>query len=190
MKRGVAADTTTDAALVARCLDGEGRAWTALIDRHGRIVWSVLLRAGLSEADAQDGFQNTWTIALEELHRLRDAERVGAWIARIARHQAMRIRRRYGIARKAHPHVAREDVDLHVPDEDLQELERRDRVHAALERLGDPCAALLRLLYLTDPKPAYEGVAEELGMRIGSIGPTRARCLSKLRERLEGEDDA
>jgi len=184
------AGATSDAALVARCRDGDGGAWNDLVNRHAPLVWAVLRRAGISESDAHDGFQNAWIVALEEIHRLRDPERFAGWIARVARHQAMRIRRRYGIARKALPHVAREDVDEHVPDEELVRLERVHRVQAGLGRIGERCAALLRLLYLEEPRPAYQAIAAHLGMRIGSIGPTRARCLAKLRERLGGDHDA
>jgi RNA polymerase sigma factor (sigma-70 family) len=181
---------STDAELVERCLRGEERAWDTLLSRHGPLVWNVALRTGLSEADAADAFQNAWTIALEELPRLRDPGRFPAWIARIARHRAMRIRRGYGIARKAHVHVAREDLDGSDPVADVEALERRHGVHQALERVGERCAALLRLLYFTSPEPSYAEIGDRLAMRVGSIGPTRARCLAKLRDTLTGFDPA
>ncbi len=179
----------TDAALVARCLAGESVAWEALIERHGSLVWAVARRARLDEDDAADVFQNTWTIALEELSRIREPDLFGRWIGRVARHQSMRVRRGYGIARKAIPHVAREDVDMTVPDEELIRLESRGHVHDALARVGDRCGELLQLLYLEAVRPAYAEIAERLGMRIGSIGPTRARCLQRLRGMLEGGHD-
>jgi len=177
--------TATDGALVGSCLEGDGSAWAALVERHGPLVWAVAHRMGLSRADAEEVFQNTWTIALEELSRVRERERVGAWIGRVARHQSMRVRRGYGIARRAHEHVAREDVDATLPDEELTRLEERGRVAAALGRIGERCARLLRTLYHESPRPAYAEIAERLGMRIGSIGPTRARCLQKLESELE-----
>jgi RNA polymerase sigma factor (sigma-70 family) len=173
----------SDGALVALCLDGDGTAWSTLVERHGPLVWAVAHRMRLSRADAEEVFQNTWTIALEELSRVRQRERVGAWIGRVARHQSLRVRRGYGIARRAREHVAREDVDETLPEEELVRLEERGRVAVALERIGERCARLLRALYHEAPRPAYTEIAERLGMRIGSIGPTRARCLQKL----EGE---
>jgi len=174
--------------LVADCLAGDGAAWKALLAEFGSLVWAVARRAGLSDADAADVFQNTWTVALEELPRLRDPSRFAGWIARITRHQAMRVRRGYGIARRAHERVAREDVDVNLPEAELQEMETRHRVKAALEHVGERCAELLGLLYYEQPTPAYAVIADRLGMRIGSIGPTRARCLESLRKQL-GESD-
>lgn len=184
--RRPATTTVADAALVERCLAGDGAAWGLLVERHGPLVWAVARRLGLSRADAEDVFQNTWTIALEELARVRERDRVAAWIGRVARHQAMRVRRGYGIARRAHPHVAREDLDDTLPDEELARLEERGRVAAALGRLGGRCADLLRALYHQTPRPAYTEIAARLDMRIGSIGPTRARCLEKLEKELDG----
>jgi RNA polymerase sigma factor (sigma-70 family) len=176
----------SDATLVASCLDGDHAAWDRLIERHGPLVWAVARRARLDAEDAADVFQNTWTIALEELSRLREPALFGRWIGRVARHQSMRVRRGYGIARKALPKVAREDVDVTVPDAELVRLEQRGRVHVALARIGAQCAALLELLYLAPVRPAYAEIAERLDMRVGSIGPTRARCLQRLRGVLEG----
>jgi RNA polymerase sigma factor (sigma-70 family) len=182
-----AARGSGDALLVARCLDGDGAAWTELVERHGALVWAVASRARLERADAEDVFQATWTIALEELSRIREPERFAAWIARVARHQTMRVRRGYGIARRAHERVAADLDETRVPDDELERLEERGRVTRALTRLGARCRDLLQLLYYADPRPAYEVVSERLGMRIGSIGPTRARCLQKLERELGGE---
>ena len=175
-----------DAALVERCLAGESAAWTALVERHGPLVWGVARRAGLTADDEADVFQNTWHTAVEELPRLRDAAAFPGWIARVAHHQTMRVRRSYGIARRSMPHVAREDVDERMPDAPLGEIEDRHRVAAAVARIGRRCADLLRALYYEDPQPAYSEIASRLGMRIGSVGPTRARCLEKLEGELGG----
>ncbi len=174
-----------DAELVAACIDGDAKAWDALVAAHGSLVWAIARRAGLSEADAAEVFQNTWTIALEDLPRVRDASRFDRWLGRVARHQALRVRRGYGIARTAHARVAREDIDRSRPDEPLEQLEDRHRVQRALTHVGERCRDLIRLLYFEQPTPAYQEIAASLGMRIGSIGPTRARCLAKLESRLE-----
>lgn len=175
----------TDEALVTRCVSGDAAAWDALVDRHGAVVWAVARRAGLGHEDAQDVFQNTWRTALEELARLRAGAAVGGWLARIARHQSMRVRRGYGIARKSREHVAREDRDETLPDADLERIEERARVQTAMSRIGDRCRRLLSLLYESDPARTYDEIAREMSMRIGSIGPTRARCLEKLTTALD-----
>jgi RNA polymerase sigma factor (sigma-70 family) len=173
-----------DAALVGRCLAGESRAWTLLVERHGPVVWAVARRSGLTSDDEADVFQNTWRVAVEELSRLREPAAFPGWIARIARHQTMRVRRSYGIARRSMPHVAREDVDERLPDAAVTEIEERRKVTIAVGRIGRKCADLLRVLYYEDPQPGYADIAQRLGMRIGSIGPTRARCLEKLEKEL------
>lgn len=178
-----------DAALVTRCLEGDDDAWETLVARHGPVVWSVASRLGLSHDDASDVFQSTWKVALEEMSRIRDPAAFGGWISRVARHQSMRIRRGYGIARRSHEYLAQEDVDRSLPDEDLERLEMRQKVRAALGRVGAKCARLLEALYFDDPTPSYDAIAGRLGMRIGSIGPTRARCLAKMLEEIGGSDE-
>lgn len=177
-----------DASLVARCLEGDEAAWESLLARHGPVVWAVASRLDLSRDDAADVFQSTWRIALEEIGTVRDPAAFGGWIARVARHQAMRVRRGYGIARKSREKVAREDVDLSLPDEDLERLETRRRVREALGRIGERCARLLTALYFDDPVPSYDEIARRFSMRIGSIGPTRARCLAKMLGEMGGRD--
>jgi RNA polymerase sigma factor (sigma-70 family) len=178
-----------DAAIVARCAEGDGAAWEALVARYSALVWAVVRRMGLGAEDAADAFQSTWTVALEEIPRLRRPEAFPAWISRIARHQCLRVRRGYGIARTAHRVLAREDADTTLPDADLERREVRARVRAALGGIGERCSRLLALLYEADPSPSYEEIARTLDMRIGSIGPTRARGLEKLLREL-GDDDA
>jgi RNA polymerase sigma factor (sigma-70 family) len=173
-----------DATLVARCLDGESAAWSELVERYGPVVWAVARRAGLTAEDEADVFQNTWRVAVEELSKLRERAAFAGWITQIARHQTMRVRRGYGIARRSMQWVAREDVDNTAPEESLEEIETRSSVSLAVDRIGERCAQLLRALYFEAPPPAYTDIAKRLGMRIGSIGPTRARCLEKLQKEL------
>jgi RNA polymerase sigma factor (sigma-70 family) len=182
--------TADDEALVTRCLAGEARAWDALVSRHGALVWAVARRAGLTPDDEADVFQNTWHIAIEELPRLRRAGAFSSWIAGIARHQTMRVRRGYGIARRAMPHVAKDEAIEAHPDAPLSELEERQKVATAIERIGRRCRDLLRALYYEDDSPAYSDVASRLAMPIGSIGPTRARCLEKLEKEMTGRAGA
>jgi RNA polymerase sigma factor (sigma-70 family) len=143
-------------------------------------------RADLSADDQADVFQNAWRVAFEELPSLREPAAFPAWIGRIARHQAMRLRRGYGISRRSMPYVAREDVDDRMPDASLADLEERRKVGSAVERIGRKCAELLRALYYEDPQPAYADLSRRLAMPVGSIGPTRARCLEKLEKELSG----
>lgn len=174
------------AELVARCLDGDEAAWESLVREYGSLVWTVARKAGLSDEDAADVYQTVWRIAVEDLSRVRRAERVGAWLARTTHFQAMRLIRSYCTSRKALAKLPGRETDGEVPDDMLARLEERQRVARAFAELGERCRELLRLLYYEQPRPAYRVIADELGMRVGSIGPTRARCLQRLEAELTG----
>lgn len=165
--------------LVSAAALGDEAAWNALVDRFGRLVWAVARAHRLDAGDAEDVVQTTWLRLVEHLGRLRDPERVGAWLAATARHESLRLLRRSG------RHVRlEEDVDWDSGDPPVDAAllgrERDAALWAAFARLGDACRRLLRLL-VADPEPSYEEVSAALGMPIGSIGPTRRRCLENLR---------
>jgi RNA polymerase sigma factor (sigma-70 family) len=172
------------AELVRAAAEGDRDAWDALVDRFNGLVWSVARSHRLSAVDASDVVQTTWLRLVEHLGRLQDPERVGAWLATTARREALRTLR----------HSARQ-----MPTEDLPEtagdatldaallLEERDRaLWQAFGALSERCQTLLRIL-VADPPPSYEEVSAALDMPIGSIGPTRQRCLERLRGLAEGE---
>jgi len=172
------------AELVRAAADGDQAAWHGLVDRYNGLVWSVARAHRLSTVDASDVVQTTWLRLVENLGRLQDPERVGAWLATTARRECLRTLR----------HSARQ-----VPTEEVPEVTADGRVDAALlvqERdralwqafggLSERCQTLLRIL-VADPPPSYEEIGAALDMPIGSIGPTRQRCLDRLRGLAEGE---
>lgn len=176
-----------DATLVARARAGEATAWDALIERLANRVWAVVRAHRLDKADAEDVFQVTWMRLLTHLDSIHHPDRVGAWLASTARHESLRILRRSG--RQVPSSDEYEfDVDdpLAVPAESgVLASERQAAVWTALGTLPAHCQRLIRLL-MADPPPSYEEVSRALDMPIGSIGPTRGRCLEHLRRRLEG----
>ena len=151
------------------------------MSRYGRLVFSVARRYGLAEADAQEVFQNVFVIVYRRLASVRDRERLSAWLIRTTQRECHRLGARLG-ARA----IAEQDLSsLEVPAEDLVVTwERRVLVSVALRRLGGRCEQLLTALFLAPGRPNYEAVAQEMGMKIGSIGPTRARCFQKLEKIL------
>lgn len=171
--------------LVARAADGDRDAWEALVDRFTNLVWSIARGYGLPDADAADVVQTTWLRLVEHLGRIREPERVGAWLATTARREALSTRRR---ATRA---VVTEDERLDTGDpaagpETLALEADRDRLLLrGLSALTERCRVLLRVLS-ADPPPRYAEVSAALDMPIGSIGPTRARCLERLRAALQG----
>lgn len=180
----------SDEALVAACLEGESGAWAELVRRHAGLIYAIARRSGLAREDAEDAFQATFVLAWRNLGLLDRPKAVAGWIATIARREAWRLRqRRIGEAsRTTSPESGVSDeipAPGPLPDAAIERLERRARLEAAVDRLDERCRSLVRLLFLEDPAPSYAEAAERLGMPIGSLGPTRGRCLEKLREILD-----
>jgi RNA polymerase sigma factor (sigma-70 family) len=170
------------AELVAAASGGDQHAWERLVHRFGGLVWSIARAHGLSGADAADVSQTAWLRLVEHLDRIRDPERVGTWLASTARHEALRVLRRAG---RELPVGDEADLEPRVavvetPDAHALALERSELLWKAFATLPSHCQRLLRVL-IADPRPTYQEVAASLEMPIGSIGPTRARCLSRLR---------
>jgi RNA polymerase sigma factor (sigma-70 family) len=169
------------AGLVRRAALGHEQAWEALVDRFADLVWSVARGHGLSTADAADVSQTTWLRLAEHLGTLREPDRVGAWLITTARRESLRTLRR------SRHHVL---VDSCMDwcgtggngdiDEELLAGERDAELWQAFDGLSGPCKALLRM-FMADPPPSYADVSAAFDMPMGSIGPTRARCLERLR---------
>jgi RNA polymerase sigma factor (sigma-70 family) len=168
--------------LVGAAVKGDQRAWQALVERFSGLVWSVARAYGLSETDAADVVQTAWLRLVENLHRVRDAQRVGAWLAATARHEALRTLRLAGRQLPVGDDAELEPSDsLQVTPESLAlDSEQRSILWHAFAALPPACQRLLRVL-MADPPPSYQEVAAALDMPIGSIGPTRGRCLDRLR---------
>jgi RNA polymerase sigma factor (sigma-70 family) len=168
------------AELVRHAADGDETAWNALVDRFSGLIWATARAHRLSTADGAEVFQTTWLRLVEHLHRLRDPERVGAWLATTARNESLRL------LRFAAREVATEDVDSFDSEAgspiDLGVLtaERDTALWRAFSALNERCQTLLRVLMADEP-PSYEEVGAALGMPVGAIGPTRMRCLERLR---------
>ena len=168
--------------LVGAAAEGDQRAWQGLVERFSGLVWSVARAHGLSEADAADVAQTAWLRLVEHLHRIRDAQRVGAWLAATTRHEALRVLRVAGRQLPVGDDVELETSDpVQVTPESLAlASEQRRILWHAFAALPPSCQRLLRVL-MADPPPSYQEAAAALDMPIGSIGPTRGRCLDRLR---------
>ena len=173
------------ATLLARAAQGDQSAWDELVSEHTRLLWSVARSFRLDAADANDVVQTTWLRLVEHLDRIEDPTRLVGWLVTTARRESMRVLRRSGRER---PVV--EDTVLDRPDEGppvdtaLLTNERDRALWQAFARLNDKCRQLLQIA-VNEPK-AYDEISAALGMPIGSIGPTRRRCLTQLRALLEG----
>ncbi len=173
-------DEPSTEALLHAAAQGDQRAWDSLVDRYARLVWSVVRSFRLDDAAAHDVFQTTWLRLVEHLHRIREPDRLAAWLAQTTRNEALRTLR---LQRRQQPtDVLGVLPDRTVPEpaEVVVDAETRAAVAAALGQLGEGCQQLLRLL-CAQPPLDYATIAELLGRPIGSLGPTRQRCLDKLR---------
>jgi RNA polymerase sigma factor (sigma-70 family) len=183
----MAADGYRDdvADLVASARDGDQKAWAQLVDRYSSMVWAVARGHRLSHADATDVSQTVWLRLAEHLHRLREPAAVGGWLATVARNESLRLTRQSARALPTdEPPEPRELPELTFPTDTELESRTVTALWSAFEQLNDRCRLLLRML-LADPAPAYVDISETLAMPVGSIGPTRARCLDRLRTLLE-----
>ncbi len=174
-------DVDANADLVARAATGDQDAWDRLVARYSGLLWAVARGHRLSHADAADVLQTTWLRLVENLDRLRHREAVGGWLATTARRECLRVLRRAGRQAPAEiDDLERADPDLPAPDASLLASERDATLWRAFAGLPARCQVLLRVL-MADPSPSYEEVGAALDMPIGSIGPTRGRCLRRLR---------
>jgi RNA polymerase sigma factor (sigma-70 family) len=176
-------DATVVTHLVGAAAGGDQRAWDALVDEFGGLVWAVARAHRLSDADAADVAGATWLALVEHLPRLREADRVGAWLATTARRECLRVLRH---ARRQVPTAddfAERPADAVDAAAGLLAAERGAALWQAFGRLPARDQALLQML-VADPAPSYQEISAALQMPIGSIGPTRARCLERLRREL------
>lgn len=180
---------TQDARLVERCLAGDPRAWESIVLRHARLVSAVTRRYGLSEPDLEDVFQDVFVALVKGLPRLRDGRALRGWLVvtsdRIARAAALRTRRERAMQIRSPEAAESVAADKPTVMATLEALEEQAVIRLALSSMPDACRRLLVALYYEDPQPGYAELARRWRMPIGSLGPTRARCVERLRKALK-----
>ncbi|HEX9766278.1 MAG TPA: sigma-70 family RNA polymerase sigma factor, partial [Nitriliruptorales bacterium] len=149
------------------------------------LVWSVVRSFRLTDAEAGDVTQTVWLRMVEHLGSIRDPNAIGGWLATTARRECIALFKKSGRSVATDPVTLDEPDDrIEAPGASLLREERTRAVWQAMHELSDKCFQLLRIL-LADPPPTYIDVSAALEMPIGSIGPTRQRCLENLRALLE-----
>jgi RNA polymerase sigma factor (sigma-70 family) len=177
-------DAATDA--FRRWRAGEESALDELVRIMSPVLWHVVRAAGLDREAAEDVVQNTWLTLVGSGHSVRDPQAITRWLCTTARREAWRVSK---AATRIRP-VEDEVIDARMPAQMSPEAEvvtndEKALLWQALSRLPDRCQKLLRIV-AWEPRPDYSSVAEGLQMPVGSIGPTRRRCLDKLRVELGG----
>lgn len=177
-KQSTAAST---AELASACRSGDLAAWDQLLDRYDRLVFAVASREGLSPEDAADVTQTTFEALLAQLDRIRDDDQIASWLMTVARRQAWRIRN------DRMRQVADESITNGDDDAITDPISDHNTIiwiYQGLAKLDTRCRELITALYFDPESPSYAEVASRFGRPVGSIGPTRARCLLRLRELL------
>ncbi len=175
------------ACLVRNAAHGQGWAWERLVDQYSRLIWAMTRDFNLMESDAADVVQATWLRLLEHIHRIECPDRIGSWLATTARHECLRqlaTRKRIVLLQNEEFAFADVLIDRQDIDEGLLAEERAEAVREAMSLLPSRWQRLLELL-MSDPPASYAEISDQLGLPIGSIGPTRGRCIERLRALLQ-----
>ena len=173
--------------IVAQCLAGDERAWSALLDRYKNLIYSIPLRYGAPHQDVADIFQAVCLDLFNELPRLRDAEALQGWLIRVTTHKCYAWKRRQINRENDLDEDASENLSaLHAISPDvLATIEREQMVREAIGHLPPRCREMIELLFFEQPPMPYNDVARRLNLATGSIGFIRGRCLKRLKKLLE-----
>jgi RNA polymerase sigma factor (sigma-70 family) len=172
--------------LLERVGAGDELAWNELVDQFAGLVWSVARSFRLGKAATDDVVQTVWLRLAEHSSRIRQPDRLASWLATTTRNESLRVIRQSSRFASADDTYELSEPTAPSIDDRIIDLDDRDRVMAAFDRLSEDDRRFLRLLCAVPPID-YETIAEILGRPIGSIGPTRARCLERLRRLIPGE---
>lgn len=176
----------TDQELVKACREGDESAWESVTCKYQNLLYSIPRRAGLGKDLASDVLQDVFLTLYIKLDQLEKPEFLRAWLVTTTRHKTMHL-----ISRETRGRPRSIDDDENDPafeivdkaplaDEVLVRLEREEQIENAFTNIDERCRRLLMMLYLDSDKVPYSEIVEKLAIPLGSIGPTRARCLKKL----------
>jgi len=166
--------------LVRAAARREEGAWDALVDRFEGLVRGIARTHGLTEADVADVSQVVWMRLVDHLHRLREPDRVAGWLATTTRHECLRTLRQHGRTTPTADATLLESIDQADLGAELGARQRDAVLSQLIQTLPSHHREVLRVT-MADPKPSYREAAAALGIPIGSVGPTRQRCLALLR---------
>jgi RNA polymerase sigma factor (sigma-70 family) len=176
--------TWSDERLVRECLAGSEEAWSALIDKYKRLIYSIPVKWNLSDEDANDVFQSVCVDLYSELSRLREPRALPKWLIQTALHKCARLKQQQ--SRFVDQEITDELTPLaSAADAIVEEVEQEQMLRDAIAGVPSRCAEMIRMLFFESPARPYAEIAKKLGLAIGSIGFIRGRCLDKLRKQLD-----
>jgi RNA polymerase sigma factor (sigma-70 family) len=163
--------------LVVAARGGDRRAWDALVERYAPLIWSICRRHQLSPADAEDVAQSIWLRLVGQLDKLREPAALPGWLCTTTRRECQRLRNH---AMTCTPDVEDLSDDRGPAEQDLLAAERHAALREAFAQLPAAGQQLMTML-IADPPVPYAEISARLGIPVGSIGPTRSRCLNRIR---------
>ena len=179
-----------DAELVKRCQRNDQGAWDELVDRYQRLIYAIPRRAGLSEEQAADVFQDVFLTLVEKINDIDQPGKIRSWIVTTAKFKTWAVVRG---GKGLYSPETEEEMEAEMAaitdqsplaDDILIELEEQHLIRTALKELEERCQKILSMIYLTDPAASYVEVAAAIGVGETSISPLRSRCLKKLEKVL------
>lgn len=175
---------TTHGDLLVSAANGNQAAWSDLVDRFDQMVWSVARSFRLDDATAKDVSQTVWLKLIENISKIQDPERLPGWLATTCRREAIRVSK---LRDRAIPTEFEYDIEDESPSLEMLLVgdEESRIVVSAFQKLSEGCQQLLRLLTV-EPALTYDEISEATGRPVGSLGPTRARCIERLKSAMEG----
>lgn len=185
-KTATLSSASTDGDLWKGVREGNSQAWEVLVRRYEPLVYTIATRAGLSMAEAGDCFQQTWLQLYLNRSKIKEPERISAWLTTTAKRESLRMRKRASRNVDFDESFALADPRP-LPDEEVAAMERRARLDSALSRLDERCRALLTALFLAPESKSYDQIAADMSIPKNSMGPVRSRCLQKLQTILQNE---
>ena len=187
----VGSEAWSDTRLVRECLNHNEAAWSELLDKYKRLIYSIPVKYGLSPDQANDIFQETCVELLAALPRLREPRALPKWLVQVTAHKCAHLKERDRRLPQAHSADPDDDplrglADGGRPtDQLLLDVEREQALRDAVASLSPRCRELVQMLFFESPARPYKDIAEQLELSCGSIGFIRGRCLQKLRAQLQ-----
>src|SRR5262245_43632481 len=175
----------SDAELVAGCLNQDSDAWETLLHRYQRLIASITVKFRLSREDAADIFQAVSLALFRQLPELKRNAKLSSWLITVTVRECWKFRQKSEQAVVINDPVWEAIAQAADPaalvDGQMMMVERQHLVRTGVAQLNSPCRYLVETLFYSQERPSYVELASRLGMPVASIGPTRARCLAKLK---------
>jgi RNA polymerase sigma factor (sigma-70 family) len=179
----------SDAELISRCLGKDAQAWEILIRRYQRLIASITAKFKLSREDAADVFQAVSIVLFKQLPVFKRESKLSSWFITVTVRECWKLRQKSARSSPLDEQDWRAiaesaDPDASTAEERVLSIERQHFVRTGINNLSEQCRSLLRKLFYSE-QTSYAELSSELGMAVPSIGPTRGRCLARLKLELE-----